>query len=298
MFQTAGDPEVWAIPWQAETYVIHYRRDLLQKAGVDEAAAFRTHADLESTAKKLAQSDVDIPVELTLLADRYGTLHALASWLWGNGCEFFSEDGRQSLLNQPKALDAIRHYFGLLRLITPQGRQWMIAQNATPLFHMGHSAMTFGTMNLTMPQVQVPPEVTANWGWAALPQPCFVGGSHLAIWKHTRNKRAALQLIEFLTRASTLITINRSLATLPPRLALLNTPEFTNNPMLKVMADAIKSGRTYQPLHLWGLLEDKIVSALLKIGSEILARPEENSDEIIRREIDTLSNRLGIILSQ
>ena len=61
--QVAGDNQVWALPWLAETYVIHYRQDLLRQAGVEKATAFQTHAQLEQTAARRHAGVVDIPVE-------------------------------------------------------------------------------------------------------------------------------------------------------------------------------------------------------------------------------------------
>jgi multiple sugar transport system substrate-binding protein len=295
--QTPEDRVVWALPWHAETYIIHYRRDLLQTAGVAEATAFKTQAEIEVTAQKLAKIGVPVPVELTLQTDRYGTLHALASWVWANGGQFLSADSKRILLDQPKGLAAIQSYFGLLRHASAEGRQAMLGKTHAPLFHQGLSAITFGTMRMAMPEGEIPPEVSANRGWAALPQPCFVGGSNIVVWKHTRQKRAALKLVEFLTSPASLARSNPAMATLPPRLAVLDNPEYQNDPMLSVMSRAIQGGRAYPPLRLWGLVEDKLVAALLQIGAEALTSPAD-MEKIILREVESVTHRLGMILSQ
>lgn len=296
--QMPDDPYPWALPWHAETYVIHYRKDLLKKAGVDEASAFKTHATIEETAARLAKIGVAAPVELTLQTDRYGTLHALASWVWAQGGDFLSADSKRLLLDQPQVMQAIRAYFGLLLHANDKGRQAMREKIDIPLFHQGLSAITFGTMHIATPQGHLPREVTENWGWATLPMPCFVGGSDIVIWKHTRNKRAALKLVEFLTRASTLVRSNPKMATLPPRLDVLKTPQFTEDPMLNVMSEAIQHGRSYPPQRLWGLVEDKLVTTLLQIGAELLSSPREDADKIITREIENVTYRIGMMLSQ
>lgn len=295
--QMPEDTSPWALPWHAETYVIYYRRDLLKEAGVDEKTAFKTHAEIKKTAARLAKIGVPVPVELTLQTDRYGMLHSLASWIWAYGGDFVSPDGRQLLLGQPRAMQAIQDYFGLLKYATPEGCQAM-RDKIVPLFQKGSSAITFGTMRLATLEGKFPREVIDNMGWAALPQPCFVGGSNIVIWKHTRNKLAALKLVAFLTKASTLARSNLPLATLPPRLEVLQTPAFTEDPMLSVMADAISKGRAYPPLRLWGIIEDKLVSALLKIGADLLANPKGNTDEIIARGIEDVTRRADSFLSQ
>ncbi|PKN95034.1 MAG: hypothetical protein CVU44_04275 [Chloroflexi bacterium HGW-Chloroflexi-6] len=296
--QAQEEPLPKALPWHAETYVIHYRKDLLAKAGLDPETAFKNHAELQTTAARLAKTGIPVPVELNLQTDRYGTLHVLASWVWANHEEFLSKDSKHILLNQPRALAAIHDYFALLKYSSTEGQQAMLAKTQTPLFHQGLSAITFGTIRMAMPEIEIPEQVKENWGWAALPQPCFVGGSNLVLWKHGRNKRAALKLLSFLTESGTLQRSSQSMATLPPRLAALQSPQYTQDPMLKVMSEAIKHGRTYPPLRLWGLVEDKIVAGLLNIGTQVLSNPARAVSEIVEHEIENICQRVELILSQ
>jgi multiple sugar transport system substrate-binding protein len=296
--KSPADDDLWAIPWHAETYVIHYRKDLLQQAGIDETTAFQTHAQISQTAAQLQKSGVDVPVELSLQSDRYGTLHAMASWIWGYGGQFLSADGKSVLLDKPKALEAIKAYFGLLKCASAAGREWMYEKGVTPLFHQGKAAIAFGTARLALPDYAVPEVLTKNWGWAPLPKPCFVGGSNLIIWNHTRNKRAALKLVKFLTEASTLGHVNPQLATLPPRLSVLKNPEFSENPMWSVMSSAIQTGHSYPAVKLWGLIEDKLVSALLQMGAEILMHPNTDLENIVQQYILPTTHRINLTLSQ
>lgn len=165
----AYDNTPWAIPWLAETYGIHYRKDLLRKAGIDEETAFQNHSAIDQTAKILAESGIDVPVELPLTSDRYGTLHALASWVWRRGGDFTTPDGRQALFSQPAALEAMEAYFALLRHLSPTGRKQMATKGPDNLFTQGKSAITYGTLHLTLPRVELAPELTGNWGVTALP---------------------------------------------------------------------------------------------------------------------------------
>lgn len=304
--QMPEDLQPKALPWYAETYIIHYRRDLLEQAGLNIETAFSSHAAIEETAAKLANTGIPVPVELTLQTDRYGTLHALASWVWANGGEFLSRDSKQLLLNQPQALEAVRSYFGLLKYATQAGREAMLAKTTTPLFQNGLSAMTFGTIRMATPEWielagperDILTKLKENWGWAGLPQPCFVGGSNLVLWKHSKNKNAALKLLAFLVDARTLQRSSPAMATLPPRLSALESKLYTQDPMLKVMSAAIRGGKTYPPLRLWGLVEDKIVAGLLNIGSQVLSNPPEKITEIVDEEIENICHKVGLILSQ
>lgn len=292
------DDSIRAMPWHAETYVIHYRRDVLRQAGLDEATAFQSHAQIDRTAHRLKENGVAVPVELPITSDHYGTLHALASWVWGGGGDFCAPDGKQVLFDRFAALDAMQSYFGLLRHLSPEGRQWMQAKERATLFHQGKSAVAFGTIMLTQSAAGIAPEVIANWGTAALPAPCFVGGSNLVIWNHTRRERAAVELVRFLMSDRALAQANRAMATLAPRLAVLDSPEFAHDPVRSVMTQAIHTGRSYPAFRLWGMVEDRLVNSLLAIGAEVLAQPDRDLRETIEQHIKPLAQRLSLTLAQ
>jgi multiple sugar transport system substrate-binding protein len=293
----AGSDQVWALPWLAEPFVIHYRKDWLRQAGVDEATAFQTHAHIAQTAARLKANGVAIPVEHPFRADRYIALHTLASWVWGYGGDYLSPDRRRVLFDQPEALAALQAYYSSLSLLSSEGRRLMIEEGHEPLFPKGKSAIAFGTIRLTRPAFTLPAEVADNWGVAALPQPSFVGGSNLVVWNHTRNPKAAIDLVRFLTHASSLARCYGPLAVLPPRLAALDAPEITHDPMLNVMGNAIRAGRAYQSFALWGLLEDKLIEALLKIGNQLLTRPDSDIEAVIRQQIEPVAQRLNLTLN-
>ena len=158
--------------------------------------------------------------------------------------------------------------------------------------------MAFGTVMLRQSASTMPPEVSANWGTAALPAPCFVGGSNLVIWKHTRHERAAVELVRFLLSEAVLVQANRAMATLPPLSAMLDSPEFTHDPMREVMAQAIKTGRSYPAFRLWGIVEDRLVNTLLSIGAEVLAHPDRDVVDVIEQQIKPLAQRLSLTLAQ
>src|SRR5512132_3924008 len=45
----ANRPEVWAIPWSVYTFVLYYRRDMLEKAGIDPTTAFASTTSMCET---------------------------------------------------------------------------------------------------------------------------------------------------------------------------------------------------------------------------------------------------------
>lgn len=295
--QQAGDPQQWAIPWLAETYVIHYRRDLLEKAGIDERDAFASHAKLVETARRLKESGVEIPVELPLHLDTYGVLHGLASWVWSAGGDFVADSGREVVFNQPAAVVAIQAYFGLLDLLSPNARRKM-RERKQDLFADGKSAIYFGTLSIYInrqPGGRVPRK---NWAVAPLPGQHFIGGSNLIIWKHTRADRHALELVRFLTSAEVQEQLALPQAALPPRLASLDAPQIAEDPVMRVFAQSLRTGRSYTSIPLWGLIEDRLVGMLQQIGAYAIAESNTDLNDYIHRQVNAVARRLNLTLEQ
>lgn len=293
-----NDPIHWAVPWMAETYAIHYRRDLLRQAGIDEATAFTTHAALEQTAWQLAQSGIDVPVELPVHSDRYGNLHSLASWVWGGGGEFCTSNGKRMLFDQPQAQEAIVAYLSLMRHLSLHGRKLMREKGAEDLFRKGLAAIAFGTLQLRQPRGFMPSEVLNHRGIAPLPSPAFVGGSGLVIWRHTHRERAALELARFLTSSQVLQHLAPALAALSPRLEDLAQPAISADPATAIMARSLPQGRAYPAVSLWGVIEERLVNSLLALETELLAAPQTDTTALVQKVIEPAAKRLTLSMAQ
>jgi multiple sugar transport system substrate-binding protein len=292
-----GDDSQWALPWLAETYLIHYRCDLLARAGIAEDEALSSHAAIANTAARLHAAGVDVPVEPLFGLDSYGTLHSLASWVWTAGGDFCAPDGRRVLFAQPATLKAIVEYFRLLEHLSPDARR-LVLERKDSLFARGEAGLTFGTLMFYANYYSAPPLVQENWRVAPFPGAHFMGGSNLVVWKHAKNERAVLELARFLTSPPIQARCALPLAALPPRLAALATPRITEDPVLSVFADALRGGRSYPSIPLWGLIEDRLVNILLAVGQAVLSGEAPDLDATIRKHLEPLERRLNLTLAQ
>lgn len=292
-----NDDTQWAIPWLAETYVIHYRWDLLQRAGVDESTAFQSHAALAETVRCLQAAGIETPIEFPVNLDRFGNLHVLASWVWTSGGDFCSPDGKSVRFTEPEAMNAIRAYFDLFRLLSPASRK-MVSERQSGLFQQGKAAISFGTLVFGREREQAPQIVRENWCAVPLPGAHFIGGSNLVVWKHAHSDRAALDLVRFLTSQAVQARCALPQAALPPRLSALATPHIAQDPMTNVMAQSIRSGRSYYAIPLWGLVEDRLVQALMQIARCAIAEENVDLDALIHQYIHPMARKLSITLSQ
>ncbi len=295
--QLVGDDAAWAIPWLSESYMIYYRKDLLQQAGIDEANAFVSHERLGETAQKLQNSGVDIPAELSFNWDQFGVLHALASWVWGAGADFCDSGGKKVLFDRPTALAAIHAYFGLLKTLSPQGVETLLKDKEN-LFIRGQSAMMFSTLYHVTEPALLAPVVKKNLGAAVMPGGRFVGGSNLVMWKHCRQENAALELVNFLNSTPTLLQLIQPFRALPSRLEALAMPQITHDPILSVYAQSVQSGRSYPQVPLWGLVEERLYKTLVQIGMNLLKNPDMALKDAVDPHIQALARRLNLTLSQ
>lgn len=292
-----GDPNIWAVPWLGESYVIYYRRDLLAKAGVDEQQAFASHQALDETAAALARQAVDVPAELPVHYNRFAVLHSLASWVWSSGAEFCTQDGKRMLFDQPAFLAAARQFFDLLRHLSPAGRD-LLQEHKESLFVQGKSAFTVGNANLLERYGPAAPEVQDNLSAAVIPGEHFAGGSNLVIWSHSRNPEAALELVEYLTSEPVLKQLSRVSNTIPTRLSILEAAVAQPDVVLRAVAKSIYTGRSYPSGALWGMVGEQLANVLLALGMERVRKPQDDLDALLKKHIEPLTRRINLSLSQ
>jgi multiple sugar transport system substrate-binding protein len=292
----AGEGKVWAIPWLAYTRLIYYRRDLLDKAGIDAHSAFKSHEQLAQTLRRLSEDNVAIPWCVPTRQSR-DTLHNIASWIWNAGGDFASEDGKHILFNEPKARAGMHAYFDLHRHLAPAARNM---DQADSLFKQGQAAVNMSgpwLWPLDSHRPDVVPEVAANTGVAVPFETAFVGFSYLVVWKYSRKERLALNLVRELSGKNILAAFSSHTGPLSGRLDALDHSPLKDEPNYQTMVRALKTGRTFPQISLWGLIEEKLALALDKIWEEILAESNPDIDTIMSKHLDPMVQRLEVTLA-
>lgn len=292
----AGPSSIWAIPWLAYTRLIYFRRDLLEKNGIDERTAFQTHEQLENTLRRLTDSGVTVPWCVPTQHSR-DTLHNIASWIWGAGGDFVSEDGKHVLFNEKEARAGMRQYFDLYRYLAPLARH---KDESDSLFKQGQAAVVMSgpwLWPLGPNRPDVVPEVSANVGVAVPLHSAFIGFSYLVVWKHSRREDLAMKLVRELSSPNIIATLSSHTGVLSVRLDSLDNSPLANEINYQTMVQALKNGRTFPQISLWGLIEEKLSLALEKIWEEVLDEQQPDIDAIMNRQIGPLVRRLQMTLS-
>ncbi len=290
--------QAMAIPWFLDTYVLYYRKDLLNKAGVDDATAFASLESLTETVQKLYQSGVSIPFAIPTGAISRANLHNLASWVWNHGGEFISEDGKQLLWSDPKTRQGLNAYFNLSKY-TPKAAQTLTDPDCYTAFLDGSAAIALRNTGLLYTARHDPTfaEHLGHFGVAAMPGENFVGGSSFVLWSHIHplEERLAIELLHELTQPAAQYDYFKQNGFLPARVEALKMLE--EDPFYIPVVQALARGRSFRKLKLWGLIEERLMNAITQIWQRLYADENANIDEEIAQVLDPLERRLQLTLA-
>jgi multiple sugar transport system substrate-binding protein len=297
-----GQPGIWSLPWTAYTFLLCYRRDLLEANGIDEKAAFTTPAATEQTLRQLQLAGVKTPWVLPVEPGFVDILHHTASWVWGAGGDFLSPDEHKTLLLQPDTLGGLKSYLDLLvfmrHLNTP-----LTQPAAQELFAQGDAAVTIlgvGEIYEILNSAGAAPVVMQNLGVAPVPGVPWIGGDNLVIWKHTRGsaerERAAVELVTYLTsHAAQAAYAQGAEVQLPTRLDALPAIPGPETVLTQAVVHSLRTGRAYWPARLWARFETQVGNGLCMTAQAILSG--EETEKAMQHYLVTLARRLEITLS-
>lgn len=291
-----NDPNMWAVPWFAGTRVLYYRRDWLEKAGLDPKSAFSSAAALDTSLQKLQDSGVERPWVVNTQRST-STVHHITCWVWGAGGSFLSADGKAVMFAEKEALDGMEAFFRLGRLM---GSNPAVIDDrlANHLFWSGQAGATLdGQWQYATQMRTIDPTLAQNIAVAMVPGVPFVGGSNLVVWKHTRRPEAAWDLLNFLTGENATSMYSKNTNLLPTRWDLLNNSEVGQDPAYQLFAQAVDVGRCWPALPFSALIENRLRDTLALVWQEVLAAPEVNVREILVQHLVPLQRRLQMSIA-
>jgi multiple sugar transport system substrate-binding protein len=286
--------EVWAIPWLVGARLVFYRRDLLQRAGINEDEAYRSAESFDRTLHQLREHGVPAPW-IVPTTQTHTTLLNAASWMWAAGGDFVSPDGRHILIAHNHSIAGLRNYFALGQYIPHQLRQMDAVQLDSQFLQHRDTAVTIGGPWLFH---LLSEELRQNLGLALPPGAPFLGGSHLVIWKHSRKQEAALKLIRFLTQTEMQVRYAQRIGLLPAVVEALHEEPFTTDRLWKSAVQAVKAGRAVPITRTWGLMEDRLTTEFAGVWQAFFHDPAVNLVELLMHRLEPLAKRLEQVLTQ
>lgn len=295
-----GEEKVYALPWTGYIYVICYRKDLLQEAGVDEATAFGSIEALHATIRQLSASKLEIPWLNPLIVPPYTDyLHTAASWVWGAGGDFVDKTGKTLIFNQPEALRGVSFWLDTYRAVRPAYANHGSAEGIA-LFAEGKAAAILTDIRVadSFAAGEAAPFVRENLGVATLTNAPWCGGANFVIWNHTRGvpeqERAAVALVQFLTNSANQLRWSYEVQSMPARLDVLEQVYAPGHPLREAVFLAARDGRPYPSIALWRRIEYQLSQALGAMVTEARENTEKPSLEIVQGHLDPLARRLNL----
>ena len=299
--QVSRNNPILAVPLTLDVRVLLYRRDWLQKAGVEESSAFVDAGHVRETLRKLKAAGHPGPLGISTAHSRNRFVHDLASWVWSAGGDLRSDDGRFMRLMDPQSRTGMEAYFGLNEFIAPEMQALAEAQVQTAFF-AGKTAVAVSKecdyLIADMNRSSVSDEVAANMGLAMLMQAPYVGGSAVAIWRHSSHSQDAIELIKFLNSPAAWKSLNTQVPPYTPaRLDVLERAPLAATPFYPAIRKSLENGRSCQSGYRWSGVEARLAAVIEQLWSDLRANPGLNiAHEVDVRFSDLCSRLEGTIL--
>lgn len=296
------DKRVWAIPWTAWIYVICYRKDLLEQAGIDPAHAFGTVRTVSETVQHLVASSIKIPWLNTQLPVSYrDLLHMAASWIWAAGGDFIDKEAKKVLFNSPQSIEGLKDWLDIYRAV-PTAYKKLSQKETFDLFGAGRAAAVLASIRGANAFINGDdhPIVQNNLGIASVTETPWTGGGSLIVWDHVRSKpqheHAAVELVKFLASKEINLRYHHESGSLPSRMDALHKVYPHDNPAHEAVMLAASKGRGYYNVPIWRRIEQQLSEEIGAIMRDVAKNPSADSVDILHGHLDPLAERVAAAL--
>jgi multiple sugar transport system substrate-binding protein len=296
-----NDPQIWSVPLSAYAFILLYRRDLLDRANVDEQTAFTSAEAITKTFDRLQQAGIRMPWVIPTVSPYIDRVHICASWIWGAGGDIVDSSGRKILVNWPEALAGLESFFSLYRYLCPTAGA-VNYEDSLSLFARGEAAVAIAGADDTalLWRACESPEVCNNMGVVPLPGKPWIGGENLVIWKHTQGyldqERSALQLVKYLSSKEVQVQYNQK-TLMPVRSDAMAEIPVENEFLHSAIRYTFQNGRPHRTMRLWSRIERQFGQSLDEISTELLNDPAAKVGDILQKHLDPLAKRLTLLIN-
>jgi multiple sugar transport system substrate-binding protein len=216
-----------------DTQVLYYNRDLFDQAGLDYPDASWTWDDLRVAARALTSGEGPKKV--------FGVVHGtwfapVFSEIWAHGGDILSEDGKQCLMDEPPAVEAVQAIVDLIEEGVAPTPQQLEGQAPNQFMLSGRAGMIIDAGRWAAFELQEGKRV--DWAVAPLPQgpngraPFF----HISMYAITKNSDSPGNAWKFLKYMVSREAIKATVANqqgIPSRPQLATSPAFRNDELVR-----------------------------------------------------------------
>ena len=264
--QVFGEPGSYAVPWYADVRAAFYRTDVFAQAGVDPKQAFATWDTFHAALKKV-NGQVVGGKRVAALAyagkNDWDVVHNLAPWIWNAGGDMVTPDAKRSALDTAPALRAIDFYSRLaVEGLVPSNALEKDSDILEGAFVGGDYAVIFSGPWLVRRIFAAPAGSTLRANFDVAPSPAgdhgnatIFSGSNLAIFKGSKHKAEAWELIKYLGSKPAQVTLTQLTWMMPTRPDACADPALASRPAFAKLTAIAQGGRAYPAIPAWGPLE-------------------------------------------
>jgi multiple sugar transport system substrate-binding protein len=312
--QVVGRDGTWAVPWFTEARTIYYRKDVLEKAGVDPKTAFTSLDALKQTLEKIknVKSIDGKPIAPFGGPGKkaFDLVHNLMPWVWDAGGNELSSDTKKSMINSDQAVQGVKFATDLVSEgLWDKSMLERDGQQVEDQFKGGRLAVWIGG-----PWVLAASKRSDDDTWSATarknvgvaPMPSgsggkgytFIGGSNLMMFKSSKHKDAASELIKYLSSDQVQSDYAALMGMFPARLKP-QEQEGTVDADHAAFYQAIKEqGRSYAPIPQWAQVENAYKNQFGKILDNAAGSNGDVSAGTLKSELDKAAQEADGLLSQ
>jgi multiple sugar transport system substrate-binding protein len=313
--QVVGQDGVWAVPWFTEARVIYYRKDVLEKAGLDPVTAFEDwdafRATLETIKERVPEIDGEKIAPFGSPGKKaFDLVHHVMPFVWDAGGAELSEDAKTSTINSPQAMQGVTFMADLVKDGLYNASE--LERDGTQVenqFKGGKLAVWMGGP-WVLGSVQRSddenwaPAARKNVGLAPMPKGpggdgfTFVGGSNLMMFESSKNRNEAWELIKFLSQDDVQTKYAAIQGMFPARVEPQQAYGESNGDNFKAVFEAIQQGRTYAPVPQWAQIETAYRSRFGNILDSAAGKGAGYSPETVKQQLDEAANEADEFLAQ
>jgi len=282
----------YQLPFAADNSALIWNKDLFEQSGLDPDIPPSSWQEL-----------IDFAVATTSDPDHYGIgfdaqsggtfMFRWMPFVWANGGDILNEDGSQSTINSPEALEALELWVNLIHehKATPPGTHAWNGDDLRGAFQAGKIAMMVsGNFAVALLNRDSP---DLNYGTALIPPPetgaesaSFAGGDMMGILTGNDKVDASWDLLQFLASEPVQVEYLAQAGIIPTRTSFYDNAYFQSEPRYQTFTAALDVAHapwTLQYNRLYDALQANLQSALAGSMSpaDALAAIEEAHNEVL-----------------
>jgi multiple sugar transport system substrate-binding protein len=279
--------KLYGVPWYVDTRLLFYRQDVLAQAGF--AAPPRSWPEWTRMLAAVKERVGPDRYAILLPVNEFEPLVALALQ---QSDPLLRDDGRWGNFRSEGFRRTLRFYVDVFRRGFAPPQTNADISNVWNEFGRGYfSFYISGPWNIAEFKRRLPPDKQGTWMTAPLPGPdgpgaSIAGGSSLVLFRTSRHKAAAWQLIEFLSQPAVQRRLHDLSGDLPPRRSAWTEGSLADDVYARAFRDQLERVKPAPKVPEW-----ERIATELRVVAEHLVHGDLTVDQAAA-ELDTRADRI------